>query len=206
MLFGGLIALEKRVRAFRSRLSNSEIQSTALHELFETRYDEVISQCVSLSEHVVSSIEDWTDILPEGSIVSEIGALTKLKEELQEHETEVDQLTSKLKEQTKLSSDEKRKLEKQLADHKSEIQKLKANRVPAWDSSNFSSTSGVALGPTGPSGPMEFFTAIPSAFSLGQPKDSLVTYFNQSKDSSPFGTSFRVNLNEGNDSLDLKTD
>jgi len=152
LLFGTIVSLEKRVRAFSANLTERDKTS-----LSATHYDEIVIQCVGLAEQVKSSIENWTDVVPEGSIKTEIGEITKLKEDLEKRSSEIDSLEAELKEKDKLSQDQQADLIKQLERKKEEILELKTRPMPSWDSSNYSPLSGVPLGATGPGGPFDTF-------------------------------------------------
>jgi DNA repair exonuclease SbcCD ATPase subunit len=79
-------------------------------ETVTTYLEEVIGRCVLLEEGILSSIESWTDIIPEADVKTQIGVISELTSKVETLEQE---LSTSL--ETKGKSEE-------------EIEKLKADR------------------------------------------------------------------------------
>jgi len=89
LLFGSTAALERRSRLYLSRYTRTK-SSRSSHDLVSTYLEEIIERCTTIEEEVLSSIENWTDIIPEADVKSQIGLITELK-------LKVDALTADLK-------------------------------------------------------------------------------------------------------------
>lgn len=124
LLLRNVAALESRVRAFRAK--EEEIQKHP--EVTKRNYEEAIAICSLLQEETVSSIENWTDIVPEADIKTQVGVISDLKRSIDEKESELTQLQTTLSE-TKGNSDQERvrlrdlikEKEKQIRDLEREI-------------------------------------------------------------------------------------
>ena len=66
--------------------------------------EEIVGRCAIIEEETVSSIENWTDILPEADITTQVGMITEL---VGERESLADELLE-LNEQLVASTDENR--------------------------------------------------------------------------------------------------
>ncbi len=113
-------ALEERIHNFRIR--EDEIEKYP--EVTKRNYEEVISSCKHLQEQTVNSIENWTDIIPEADIKSEIGVISDLKNTLIDKENELEQLNQQLNEVAGKSVDERSKLKKEIIANELLINKL----------------------------------------------------------------------------------
>lgn len=113
-------ALEERIHDFRIR--EDEIEKHP--EVTKRNYEEAISSCKHLQEQTVNSIENWTDILPEADIKTDIGVISDLKNTLKDKENELAQLNLQLNEVAGKSVDERSKLKKEIIANQLLINKL----------------------------------------------------------------------------------
>jgi hypothetical protein len=74
-LLNRLANLERRVTQYLERQNTNNLDK----EVVRTYFEEVVENYNSLQEDVLSSIEDWADLIPEADIRSEIGVITELK-------------------------------------------------------------------------------------------------------------------------------
>ena len=73
-----------------------KFQDSVEQDLFITRtYEEIESFCSVLEEEAVNSIENWTDILPEADIKTQIGIISDLNQSLKDKEDELLDLNNK---------------------------------------------------------------------------------------------------------------
>lgn len=91
LLLINVAALQQRVMQFIERRS-----SAGADELTATNLEEVVGVCKSIQEHVIHSIEDWTDIVPGAVKQTQIGVLSDLGERVQTIEKQRDQLTKEV--------------------------------------------------------------------------------------------------------------
>ncbi len=104
LLLRNISALEQRVSKFS--LHKEDIKQHP--EVTIRNYEEIREICNLLEEETVNSIENWTDIVPEADIKTQIGVISELKQSVQEKEDELNGLNAELKD-TKGKSDEDRK-------------------------------------------------------------------------------------------------
>jgi hypothetical protein len=78
VLLRNIAALESRLREFRK----DEKQIKDNPDVTSRNYDEAIGRCGLLEEEAVNSIENWTDIVPEADIKTQIGRISELQAEL----------------------------------------------------------------------------------------------------------------------------
>ena len=91
MLLNNITQLREKVITFICpRLEKEHSKETP-----EIVMREIIDRCTNLQEETVNSIENWTDIIPEAEIKTEIGEISKLQNELLEREKELAELKKK---------------------------------------------------------------------------------------------------------------
>lgn len=78
LLVLNIASVEARIARFLADLEHSE-----RHEdpLARGRYEELTRRCHTLQEEALNSIEEWTDIIPEADVKTQIGLLSQLKGE-----------------------------------------------------------------------------------------------------------------------------
>jgi len=118
-------------RKAREYLSGCELEPKEKEALKIARIylHELADSSVGLMEEVLGSIENWTDIIPEAKIETQVGIISDLTDEIADHETELKTVNERLKstenksqEQIAGLNSEKNKIEKELAKVKRELQ------------------------------------------------------------------------------------
>lgn len=79
LLLRNVASLERRIHVFHDAEDHIEKHP----EVTKRNYEEALGICVQLEEQVVSSIENWTDIVPEADIKTQIGVITDLRTNLE---------------------------------------------------------------------------------------------------------------------------
>lgn len=92
---GSVADLEKRSRVFLARCSGKSNMPDASFPC-GMALEDVVGRCRLLEEQVLSSIENWTDIVPEANIKTQIGEITRLAQENDEQVEEVGRLQAAL--------------------------------------------------------------------------------------------------------------
>jgi len=124
LLLGSAVALEERVSEYLSCLCIAEKEKKELsYQIMRTHLEEVANRCVLLQKGILSSIESWTDITPEGDITSQIEVLGDLRSKVADLNQEVNALGDELLEtkgkseaEIKALKAEKRQKEKELVE------------------------------------------------------------------------------------------
>lgn len=120
LLLRNVASLEGRIRTFRMR--EDEIKK---HPVITKRnYEEAIEICNLLQEQTVNSIENWTDIVPEADIKTEIGVISNLKGSLNEKENDLNILKKQLDEAKGKSDQERNQLKEQIKEKEKQIKGL----------------------------------------------------------------------------------
>ena len=76
-------------------------------------FEGAIADSISLQEQTMNSIEDWTDIVPEANIRTQIGVITDLNKHLEKTKEELSEMAHKLEEQ-ELKKEEREEIESQI--------------------------------------------------------------------------------------------
>ena len=117
LLLRNIAALEARVTTFMNK--RDEIEK---HPEVTTRnYEEIVETCNLLEEETVNSIENWTDIVPEADIKSQIGIISELKTTLSGKEDDLRRLNKLLSDAKGQSEDDRNKLEEEIKKKESQI-------------------------------------------------------------------------------------
>jgi len=95
LLLAGVVDLESRACVHLSR--QPKPKSNSHPEPVTMALEEIIGRCHALAEEVVSAIENWTDIVPEADIKTQIGVISKLIETRDQLSDELRSLNDKLK-------------------------------------------------------------------------------------------------------------
>jgi len=147
LLWSNITALEERVREYLRRLEKSEQEMTI--GIFQLYLEEIEQRSILVREQVLSAIENWTDIVPEADIRTQIGLITEKSIEVENLTNEVDRLKRELdeskdkSEQQVMALREKlRKTKQDLAEAREELRKREIGAV----SSLFPSGSAVFSG------------------------------------------------------------
>lgn len=102
--------LELRVAGFLSKVSAEDQEA----ELFKTRYEELIGWCARLQEGVVNSIEEWTDIIPQADVKTQIGQLSEMRSAIARLQEEREELIGQLESDRSKGAEERGRLEREL--------------------------------------------------------------------------------------------
>jgi len=123
LLLRNIMELRTRVEKFQQRdLNKPKIQKA----IIENNYEEIISKCASLGEETVNSIENWTDIIPEASVRTQIGELSRLQADLNEKIKDRKELMAVVKKTKSQSVEEKTSLKKEIQEKETEIAQLRS--------------------------------------------------------------------------------
>lgn len=120
LLLRNVAALEERIRKFR--MCEGEIEKHP--QVTKRNYEEAIGICNLLQEQTVNSIENWTDIVPEADIKTEIGVISDLKGSLNNKGNDLKLLKQQLDEAKGESDQERNQLKKQIKDKEKQINSL----------------------------------------------------------------------------------
>ncbi len=120
LLLRYVAALEGRIRNFRMREDDIEKHP----EVTKRNYEEAIEICNLLQEQTVNSIENWTDIVPEADIKTEIGVISDLKNTLKDKESDLKLLKQQLDEAKGKSDRERKQLKEQIISKEKQIEEL----------------------------------------------------------------------------------
>lgn len=110
---GSVADFERRARVFSARCSGVEEGREPFSP--SMAFEEVVGRCRNLQEQVLSSIENWTDIVPEADIKTQIGEITRLAQENDEQVGEVRRLKEELADTKNQSASARRELEAELS-------------------------------------------------------------------------------------------
>lgn len=124
LLLANIDSLEQRVSTYLERWRDAERKERLSDEVVETYLEEVIRSCGALVEGALSSIENWTDIIPEADIRTQIGVISSLKEERAELTQHLDRLMHEFEEVKGRSEEEARELRAEISDRTEELRDL----------------------------------------------------------------------------------
>lgn len=137
LILGNLYSFGRRI--------NSQKIDESIQKLSDL---DVCERITILQEEVLSSIENWTDIIPEADVKSQIGVITSLQEEILKSEKEKKTIGDELANKTKKTADEKNILEKRLQDVTQELSVAKKeiyNKTSALFGSTASQISPISI-------------------------------------------------------------
>ena len=93
-------------------------------EVTKRNYEEIIETCNLLQEETVSSIENWTDIVPEADIKTLVGIISELKSKLSKTENELSGYQQQLQAIEGKSGQERERLVEEIKKKEKQIDKL----------------------------------------------------------------------------------
>lgn len=120
LLLRNIAALESRVRDFRA----NEAHIADHREVTKRNFEEIRAACIVLQEEAVSSIENWTDIVEEADVRTQIGVITTLKADLDAKANELEGAKADLVRAEGRSSEEKRRLQAHIEQVQSRVTQL----------------------------------------------------------------------------------
>lgn len=151
LLFTSTVSLERRVCVYLERCNESNRLN---RELVRLHLEDVIERCNLLEEEVLSSIENWTDIIPEADVKTQIGLLSKLKLEVEDRTAELILLNEELEKTKDKSLEDKESLKKEIVNRENELKKTRRELTEQSyevQTNLFSSTGSVMMGTSTPS-------------------------------------------------------
>ena len=105
--------IEKRTKEYIVRIDKENKEC----KLIISNFEEVIEKCNILEEEIISSIENWTDIIPEvANLKTQIGLISEMKLRQAELEGDISSLNEKIETIKEEGSKEKEELQKSLSD------------------------------------------------------------------------------------------
>jgi len=125
LLLRNITALERRVSSFcadEERIAGSSM-------LTVRNYQEITETCNLLEEETVNSIENWTDIVPEADMKTQICLISELKRAIKEKEDDVQTLKEQMGKAIGESEKDKERLHKEVRDRERQIEKLQSDLV-----------------------------------------------------------------------------
>lgn len=119
--------LENRAVVFLERLNKENNE----YDLQRNNLEEIIEKCDILEEEIMSSMEDWTDIIPEvENVKSQIGLISDLKLNVVNKQIEIDKLEKEITGKENAVTDNL-KLQEQLANNEKQLDILKNKLMTA---------------------------------------------------------------------------
>ena len=86
---------------------------------------EVLEKCNTLHEETINAIENWTDIIPEADVTTQIGKIGALQGQIVDLATEAERLRNEFDSSRDLSEKEVTAVRQKLLDKESELQNAK---------------------------------------------------------------------------------
>jgi outer membrane murein-binding lipoprotein Lpp len=117
VLLSNIEAIEKRVKCYLAGVDSN----AAENKLFVTYLEEIVEKCNALEEQTVNSIENWTDIIPEADITTQIGLISQLKVVISQLTNDIDQMKQSAQEIKEESSRVKEGLNKKISEKEKEL-------------------------------------------------------------------------------------
>lgn len=127
LLLQSVSTLEARIKIFKT----GNDADNPNPEVTQRNYEEAIAMCRVIQEEAVSSIENWTDIVPEADIKTLIGEMSSLKTKIEGREEELRELNSTLNDAHGKSANEKETLRSQILEKEKQIRILEKEVVKA---------------------------------------------------------------------------
>lgn len=121
LLLRNVVALERRVKEYLCRHIDEKERENQTPEVIKTYLEEVIARCHVLEEEAISSIENWTDIVPGADIKTQIGVISELTSEIEQLALQRRDLTAELEETKGISDAETKKLRGEIRKKEKEL-------------------------------------------------------------------------------------
>ncbi|HEY3440002.1 MAG TPA: hypothetical protein VGK29_04595 [Paludibaculum sp.] len=121
LLMGTVRTIEHRVQIYLSRLACESCSQ----EVVRTYLEEVLQGCVTLHEETVNAVENWTDIIPNADITTQVGKIHELQTEIDGKQSEVEKLKAELDANETSTSERVAVVEKALKEKIAELVKAK---------------------------------------------------------------------------------
>jgi hypothetical protein len=121
LLLSSVVGLERRVNCYLDRMSGSD----CAREVVTAYLEEVLEKCNTLHEETINAIENWTDIIPEADVTTQIGKIGALQGQIGDLANEAERLRNELDSSRDLSAKEVTTVRQKLLDKESELQGAK---------------------------------------------------------------------------------
>lgn len=132
--------VEKRTKEYIKSIDNKNID----YKLIISNFEEVIEKCNILEEEIISSIENWTDIIPEvEDFKTQIGLISNMKTKQSELEIDILTLTHQITNVETEGTKQNEELQKMLAYKESDLIKTKKKLREAESKVNTSLLGGL---------------------------------------------------------------
>lgn len=122
LLLSSIGTMEKRVEKYVGRLA----EPNCSQDVVRTYLEEILDRCVVLHDEGINAIENWTDIIPEADITTQIGKIGDLQSRIAANMTEIDGLRQQLTESENRSEGEIRAAQERVREKKKEVQGARA--------------------------------------------------------------------------------
>lgn len=110
--------IERRTKEYIAYLDKENIE----HKLITSNFEEMIEKCNILEEEIISSIENWTDIIPEvANLKTQIGLVSDMKLRQIELENDISTLNKEIETIKEEGSKQKEDLHKRLIDKENDL-------------------------------------------------------------------------------------
>lgn len=117
---------------YLSRFVNDE-EGVVTDEVVKTYFEEIVEQSGVFEEQVLGAIENWTDLVEEADIQTQIGVITELRKQLRQSEAELDELHEKLSER-EATEEEAEHLREEIEEKQQELERLRDQFTEEWSS------------------------------------------------------------------------
>jgi hypothetical protein len=121
LLLSSVVGLERRVNCYLDRMTGMD----CAREVVTAYLEEVLEKCNTLHEETINAIENWTDIIPEADVTTQIGKIGALLGQITDLAAEADRLRNELDSSRDLSAKEVTAARQKLLDKESELQNAK---------------------------------------------------------------------------------
>jgi hypothetical protein len=136
--------IEKRTKEYIACIDKENKE----HKLITSNFEEVIEKCNILKEEIISSIENWTEIIPEvANLKTQIGLVSEMKLRQAELEGDISTLNKKIETVKEEGSKQKDELQKRLSDKESDLSMTRQKLKEAESKINTSVLSGLTSTP-----------------------------------------------------------
>jgi hypothetical protein len=122
LLLSSVRTMEKRVEKYLARLPEADCG----REVVKTYLEEVLERCVVLHDEGINAIENWTDIIPEADITTQIGKIGDLELRIAANVAEIDTLRQQLSENKNRSEAEIRAAQDRVCEKEKEVADARA--------------------------------------------------------------------------------
>lgn len=132
--------IEKRTKYYITSFDAANMD----FKLVVSNLEEVIEKCNILEEEIISSIENWTDIIPEvENLKTQIGVITEMKLKEAQLESDVSILNNSLVTEKKLGEAQKREMQTNIIETERELVEMKKKLINAESKLNNTVLSGL---------------------------------------------------------------